>query len=109
VYSDSRVAVQIILGKTFSKLLQLVSLEGHNGDIIQMEFQHPLMHNITAKEINAIDAEIRSLDGCFGPGRKKRSEVSKFDPRTKAATTFRPAVFDRTTAVEQTRSRFARI
>jgi hypothetical protein len=65
VYLDSGVAEQIIFGNTFSSLLQLVAVEGQNGDVIQREFQHPLMHNIVAREIDAIDVEIRSLDGRF--------------------------------------------
>jgi hypothetical protein len=64
-YLSNGLAEQIIFGNTFSNLMQLLDLEGYSGEIIQREFLHPLMHNITAKEINAIDAEIRSMDGCF--------------------------------------------
>jgi hypothetical protein len=65
VYMNHGVAEEIIFGNTFSNLLQIVAVEGQNGDVIQKEFQHPLMHKITAREIDSLDIEIRSLDGRF--------------------------------------------
>jgi hypothetical protein len=54
VYLDCRVT-EIIFGNTITNLLQPIAVEGYNGDVIQREFQLPLMHNILAKEIDAID------------------------------------------------------
>jgi hypothetical protein len=56
VYFDSRVADQIIFGNTITNLLQLIAVEGYNGDVIQRESLLPLMHNILAKEIDVYNS-----------------------------------------------------
>lgn len=63
VYMGSGAVEEIIFGHSLSNLLQIVAVEGQNGDVIQKEFQHPLMHKIVAREIDTLDFEIRSLDG----------------------------------------------
>jgi hypothetical protein len=41
VYLDSRVINQIIFGNTITNLVQLIAVEGYNGDVIQTEFELP--------------------------------------------------------------------
>jgi hypothetical protein len=62
---DIRVAEQISFGNTFTNPIQLVAVEGHNGDVIQREFQLPMMHNILTKEIAAFDVDNSLSDGRF--------------------------------------------
>lgn len=65
VYINSGLAEDIIFGNTFTNLLQIVGVEGKAGEVVQREFQHPLMHKVIAREIDSIDIEIRSMDGRF--------------------------------------------
>jgi hypothetical protein len=49
------VTEQIIFRSTFTNLQQLVAVKGYNGGVIQREFQLPLMFNMLANKIDAID------------------------------------------------------
>jgi hypothetical protein len=55
VYLDSIVTEQIIFRSTYTNLLLLFVVKWYNGDVIQREFQLPLMLNMLANKIDAID------------------------------------------------------
>lgn len=63
VYLNSGLIESIIFGNTFSNILQIIAVRGSTGEIIQEQFQNPLMHKIIAKEVDSLDIEIRSIDG----------------------------------------------
>jgi hypothetical protein len=53
----------MIIGDTFANLLQVIAVEGNMGQVIEKNYPSPLFHRITAKDLDIIDVEIRSLTG----------------------------------------------
>jgi hypothetical protein len=53
----------MIIGDIFANLLQVIAVEGNMGQVIEKNYPSPLFHRITAKDLDIIDVEIRSLTG----------------------------------------------
>lgn len=53
----------MIVGNTFSNLLQVIAVEGQVGQVVEKNFPAPLFHKIIAKDMDMVDVEIRSLSG----------------------------------------------
>jgi hypothetical protein len=53
----------MIVGNTFSNLLQVIAVEGQVGQIVEKNFPSPLYHKIIAKDLDILDIEIKSLNG----------------------------------------------
>ena len=51
------------MGDTFANLLQIIAVEGNTGQVIERNYPSPLFHRMTAKDLDVIDVEIRSLTG----------------------------------------------
>ena len=51
------------MGDTFANLLQIIAVEGSTGQVIERNYPSPLFHRMTAKDLDVIDVEIRSLTG----------------------------------------------
>ena len=53
----------MIVGNSFSNLLQIIAVEGQVGQVVEKNYPSPLFHKIIAKDVDVLDISIRSLSG----------------------------------------------
>lgn len=58
---------QMIVGNTLASLLQVVAISGKPGDIVEKKYDSPMFSKVSAREIDEIEIELRTLDGRLIP------------------------------------------
>ena len=53
----------MIVGDRMTSLLQIVTVDGKSGDIVEKRYDSPLFNRVLSKEIHVIGVEIRSMEG----------------------------------------------